>query len=143
MKPSLKKQSGFTLIEVVIVLAIAALIMVIVFLAVQGAQRSRRDTATKNDVNRVTALAESFASGNGGKYPTALNVTDFQNNWVRKDITNVAYVVQLSTGTGPVGTIYISPGGTCDSGAIKPGGNKGLAASTTLEAGKYCVTTGQ
>ena len=43
---------GFTLIEIVIVLAIAALIMVIVFLAVQGAQRSQRDTATKNNATK-------------------------------------------------------------------------------------------
>lgn len=69
MKLTPKKQSGFTLIEIVIVLAIAALIMVIVFLAVAGAQRSRRDTQRKNDVNRISSLLENSASANSGNYP--------------------------------------------------------------------------
>ena len=46
-----QKQEGFTIIEVVLVLAIAALIMVVVFLAVQGAQRNQRDQARKDAAN--------------------------------------------------------------------------------------------
>ena len=66
---------GFTLIEVVIVLAIAALIMVIVFLAVQGAQRSQRDTTVKSNAARTLAAAEQYASNNSGTYPA--NVAAF------------------------------------------------------------------
>ena len=68
-KKLLKKSQGFTLIEVVIVLAIAALIMLIVFLAVAGAQKSRRDTQRRNDLGRVGASLESFAANNNGCYP--------------------------------------------------------------------------
>ena len=50
-----RKAAGFTLIELVLVLAIAGLILVIVFLAVAGAQRSRRDTGRKDVVNRTVA----------------------------------------------------------------------------------------
>lgn len=64
-----KKEKGFTLIEIVLVLAIAGLIMVIVFLAVSGAQRSRRDTQRKNDLSRIASLIESYASNTGGCYP--------------------------------------------------------------------------
>ncbi|PLS80866.1 hypothetical protein CYG49_03830, partial [Candidatus Saccharibacteria bacterium] len=44
------KQSGFTIIEVVLVLAIAALIFLIVFLAVPALQRGQRDTQRRSDV---------------------------------------------------------------------------------------------
>jgi prepilin-type N-terminal cleavage/methylation domain-containing protein len=69
MKLTPKKQSGFTLIEIVIVLAIAALIMVIVFLAVAGAQRSQRDTAAKEAAARLLAATNQFASNNSGAFP--------------------------------------------------------------------------
>jgi prepilin-type N-terminal cleavage/methylation domain-containing protein len=71
MKKSPAKKSGFTLIEIVIVLAIAALIMVIVFVAVQGAQRSRRDTTARNSASQALAAMEQYASNNSGTYPTA------------------------------------------------------------------------
>jgi len=69
MSNLLKKEKGFTLIEIVLVLAIAGLLLVIVFLAVSGAQKSRRDTQRKNDLSTVAAQLEAFASNNNGKYP--------------------------------------------------------------------------
>ena len=69
MSSLLKKDKGFTLIEIVLVLAIAGLILVIVFLAVSGAQRARRDTQRKNDLAQVGAQVESYAGNHGGVYP--------------------------------------------------------------------------
>jgi prepilin-type N-terminal cleavage/methylation domain-containing protein len=63
-------QKGFTLIELVIVLAIGALIIAGVLIAVSGAQKSRRDTTRKNDQDRIAANLEQFASNHGGDYPT-------------------------------------------------------------------------
>ena len=42
-------QEGFTIIEVLIVLAIAGLIMVVVFLAVPNLQKSQRNNSRKTD----------------------------------------------------------------------------------------------
>lgn len=64
-----KRKEGFTLIEIVIVLAIAALIMVIVFVAVQGAQRSRRDTQRKKALDSIVGQLENYSANNNGKYP--------------------------------------------------------------------------
>ncbi len=69
MSNLLKKEKGFTLIEIVLVLAIAGLLLVIVFLAVSGAQKSRRDSQRKNDIGRVAASLESYASNTNGSYP--------------------------------------------------------------------------
>jgi prepilin-type N-terminal cleavage/methylation domain-containing protein len=64
-----KRAEGFTIIEVMIVLAIAGLIMVIVFIAVPQLQRSQRDNARQNITNRVKAEVESYAGNNQGLYP--------------------------------------------------------------------------
>ena len=66
---SLKKDKGFTIIEVVLVLAIAGLIFLIVFLALPQLQRSRRDTQRKNDTGRMLAALESRAGNTNGDYP--------------------------------------------------------------------------
>lgn len=62
-------EKGFTIIEVVLVLAIAGLIFLIVFLALPQLQRSRRDTQRRNDVGRVLAELENYAGNNDGDYP--------------------------------------------------------------------------
>ena len=68
MSNLLKKDKGFTLIEIVLVMAIAGLILVIVFLAVQGAQRARRDQQRKTDASRMLSAVEQCASNNQGDY---------------------------------------------------------------------------
>src|SRR6266576_2318177 len=64
------QKRGFTLIEIVIVMAIAGLIILLVFLAISGAQRSRRDTQRKADLGRLSAQLEQYASTHSDKYPT-------------------------------------------------------------------------
>jgi len=61
-----KKEEGFTLIEIVFVLAIAALIIVIVFLAVAGARNSAKDTASKDWAGRLAAACDKWASEQAG-----------------------------------------------------------------------------
>jgi prepilin-type N-terminal cleavage/methylation domain-containing protein len=68
-----KRAEGFTIIEVMIVLAIAGLIMVIVFIAVPQLQRNQRDNARQNVANRVKAELETYAGNNQGLYPFARN----------------------------------------------------------------------
>lgn len=63
----LKHQSkGFTLIELVIVLAIAALIIAAILLAVGGAQRSQRDSARKSLAGRLSSSVQNYASNHNG-----------------------------------------------------------------------------
>jgi prepilin-type N-terminal cleavage/methylation domain-containing protein len=64
------RSEGFTIIEVMIVLAIAALILLIVLLAVPALQRNSRNTAIKNDASAVVGGISEFASNNDGKSPT-------------------------------------------------------------------------
>ncbi|MBX4201727.1 prepilin-type N-terminal cleavage/methylation domain-containing protein [Candidatus Saccharibacteria bacterium] len=66
-----KRQSGFTIIEVLIVLAIAALILLIVFLAVPALQRNSRNNGIRNDSAVVLAAVNDYASNNQGSLPAA------------------------------------------------------------------------
>lgn len=66
-----KLKRGFTLVEIVIVLAIAALIMVVVFLAVQGAQRGQRNDTRRSVAGRVLAAAASYQGNNNGAFVAA------------------------------------------------------------------------
>ena len=58
------KEKGFTIIEVVLVLAIAALIFLMVFIALPALQSSQRDTARKNDVGIVAAAVNTWSGNN-------------------------------------------------------------------------------
>jgi prepilin-type N-terminal cleavage/methylation domain-containing protein len=61
-----KRTEGFTIIEVLIVLAIAGLIMLIVFLAVPALQRNQRNNARVSDVARIAAsVTDCMANRNG------------------------------------------------------------------------------
>lgn len=57
---------GFTIIEVLIVLAIAALILVIVLVAVPNLQRSQRNSARKSEASRILTAADTVVSNNNG-----------------------------------------------------------------------------
>jgi prepilin-type N-terminal cleavage/methylation domain-containing protein len=73
MYKQLKKEQGFTIIEVMIVLAIAGLILLIVFLAVPALQRNARNTSLKNDASAVAAAVTEYESNNSGAVPTTVN----------------------------------------------------------------------
>jgi prepilin-type N-terminal cleavage/methylation domain-containing protein len=64
-----KSKNGFTIIEIMIVLAIAGLIMLIVFLAVPALQRSARNTQRKNDSAAIATAIANFIDNNGGTVP--------------------------------------------------------------------------
>src|SRR3569833_2432866 len=49
-----KNQSGFTIIEVMIVLAVAATIMLIVFSAIPALQRNSRNTQRTSDATKIS-----------------------------------------------------------------------------------------
>lgn len=65
-----KQTEGFTIIEVLIVLAIAGLILLIVFLAVPALQRNSRNNGRRNDITRIAAAVNDHVANNNGNLPT-------------------------------------------------------------------------
>ncbi|HET8991433.1 MAG TPA: prepilin-type N-terminal cleavage/methylation domain-containing protein [Candidatus Saccharimonadales bacterium] len=66
---------GFTIIEVMIVLAIAALILLIVLLAVPALQRSASNTSRKNDASAIAAAISNYINNNSGNLPGGINTS--------------------------------------------------------------------
>jgi prepilin-type N-terminal cleavage/methylation domain-containing protein len=67
-KPSFK--DGFTIIEVVLVLAIAGLIFLMVFIALPALQRSQRDTQRRDDVSRAMTALTQYMANNRNRVPS-------------------------------------------------------------------------
>ena len=67
LKALSRNEKGFTIIEVMIVLAIAGLIVLVVFLAVPALQRNSRNTQRKNDVQAVLGAIQEWISNNGSR----------------------------------------------------------------------------
>lgn len=71
----IQKKEGFTIIEVVLVLAIAGLIFLMVFIALPALQRSQRDTQRRDDLARVATALTQFQTNNNGSLPANGNIT--------------------------------------------------------------------
>lgn len=72
-----RKEKGFTIIEVVLVLAIAGLIFLMVFIALPALQRSQRDSARKAEVGTVASAITSYQGNNRGGSPTAASIGQY------------------------------------------------------------------
>ena len=81
-----KAGSGFTIIEVILVLAIAGLIFLMVFIALPALQRSQRNTQRRNDVALVLSQINDYQTSNGGLIPTkAAAFGTFLTNYLGAD----------------------------------------------------------
>jgi prepilin-type N-terminal cleavage/methylation domain-containing protein len=101
---SKRKDWGFTLIEIVLVLAIAGLLLVVVFLAVSGAQRARRDFTRKHDAAALVGAVQQYASNHQLDQPKTQAETDvlvaayFQR---RDPSTGAVYAVDFHDNDSP------------------------------------------
>jgi len=122
-KQQKNNKKGFTIIEVVLVLAIAGLIFLMVFIALPALQRGQRDTQRKNDLSRMQTAVNNFQSNNRGKLPD--NWSLFANQYLK---------ASGDTFTDPTGTDYI----------FSPAVNVKQSISATFDGTqpKIYVTTG-
>lgn len=154
-----RKEKGFTIIEVVLVLAIAGLIFLMVFIALPALQRSQRDTQRKSDISRLQTALASYQSNNRGALPSASAASTDPTSWpsfvtryIRTagdtftDPTGEDYKVSTSatlpTEFDPANPVIVATiGGTCKGESVV--GNQGsrkVAFQMKLEGnGTTCV----
>lgn len=143
---------GFTIIEVVLVLAIAGLIFLMVFLALPALQRGQRDTQRRSDLARVQKAVQDSQTNNRNKLP------DFNSTFTSKYLTvdGDTFIDPAGAGTSddtaeayifkPIdavpddfaaaqNNIYVSKGKTCDGESIKAAGSNKVALRMKLEGG--------
>ncbi len=123
-----KRQGGFTIIEVLIVLAIAGLIMLIVFLAVPALQRNARNTQRRNDVSGLLGGMSEYVNNNNGNLPataanlgagTSATIGGAGSNTVPVsmsyyDASNVSIVSGATTNNTTTDQVVIVEGATCN-----------------------------
>ncbi len=130
------KQKGFTIIEVVLVLAIAALIFLMVFIALPALQSSQRDTARKNDVSIVAAAVNSWSGNNRGTTLSSMTGADVQAyaTNLSDNTTKTSITVQTTQAdvTPTDAAIKIAVGSKC--GAVTPA-NGAVASKVALTKG--------
>ena len=85
-------KKGFTIIEVVLVLAIAGLIFLMVFIALPALQRSQRNTQRENDISRFMTEMNNYRTNNGNQTPFLAFDTDndpnLENNATHREVAN-------------------------------------------------------
>jgi prepilin-type N-terminal cleavage/methylation domain-containing protein len=69
------RQSGFTIIEILIVLAVGGLILLVILLAVPALQRNARNTQRRHDVAQTLALIQEYTLLNKNNIPDSCNNT--------------------------------------------------------------------
>lgn len=143
MKTKLKNSKGFTIIEVLIVLAVAGLILLIVFLAVPALQRNSKNNTANVEAARILAASNEYISNNNGAVPTSANNTEI------KDLANsestVSIAATTATGATPAtdqdvtanaaaGATFLYTGAKCGllTGGTAYSVNKGTARQVAL-----------
>lgn len=155
-----KDAKGFTIIEVVLVLAIAGLIFLMVFIALPALQRSQADTQRRSDASRFLSAISSYQTNNRGTVPaaTAAGYTSFVSTYLASDNDSFAdpsgngqditvgsttkTVYKFVTGTpSELGDLYYKNDSTCNTdGTVKSGvGNRKVAVVVKLANGLYCA----
>ena len=148
-----RKVKGFTIIEVVLVLAIAGLIFLMVFIALPALQRSQRDTQRKNDLSRAVTALTSYTSNNRGALPTNtvagwntfttaylevggdtfIDPTGADYIWVTPAVPATVAAAVYSSATP---NIYVTVGAVCNGEVLTTNqGNRKVAFQMKLEGG--------
>jgi prepilin-type N-terminal cleavage/methylation domain-containing protein len=123
---SLTKKSvkGFTIIEVLIVLAIAGLIMAIVFLAVPALRRNSNNNSRRSDAAHLAGIVNEYASNHSGQLPAVGNPSAQLTGAVGSEkwaIMNApTRVVSGNDTVGDVDDMIVNTSTTCDPTAANP-----------------------
>lgn len=151
-KPTL---SGFTIIEVVLVLAIAGLIFLMVFIALPAMQRNQRDTQRRDDYAALSSAVTNYMTNHNGSLPAdgaapavlKLNDKTGQGQY-GQDPDGRGYDVRIATGAGTQAPelpgVVVVKNVKCDQngGLTRANGARNFAIYGKLESGDtYCQSS--
>ncbi len=124
-----KKRSGFTLVELLVVVVIIGILAAIALPNFIGAQKKAKAAAVKGNCRTVQIAAESYATDSGGAY--AADATGSLRNYLpggSNTMTGTAGTMAVNPVTGAVGAI--AKGTLVTSAAITAQRAKAVGAGT-------------
>ena len=133
-----KTKKGFTIIEVVLVLAIAGLIFLMVFIALPALQRSQRNTRRRSDMARILSSFTEYQS-NTGHMPGSGDLNTFVQKYVGAAKQN-ANGTRTDSNTACDGDQFCDPDGSMYKllyAGLLSSGNTGGASSAPHEIMYY------
>ncbi len=80
MAKKTRYQGGFTLIEMLVVVAVIGLLSSVILTALGPAKDKAKDSRIIQEVNQVRSLAETFYTGNYDVVPSLPSITDIQDD---------------------------------------------------------------
>lgn len=149
MNTQTKHLKGFTIIEVVLVLAIAALIFLMVFIALPALQANQRDTERKQDASIVASAITKYVSGerealpyvNGGTAQTDLRgyVEDLSTQFPNQ--ANSVFLRSNRSSAPNANQIFAFGRSKCDGPDVVAGSVREAAVLILLDNGEqtYCI----
>ena len=143
---SVKREEGFTIIEVLIVLAIGALIILAVLLAVPALQQNQKNSQRKSEAARVATGVTNYVADGGST--AAANFSTANTDVKGRSLTDKDILKTVSfqaanttlTATGTTVNVYI--GTACSGTASGTAANGSYAVVYALDnGGTACITT--
>lgn len=120
-----RKQTGFTIVELLIVIVVIGILAALVVTTFSGIQKKARDSERQTDINAVHSQVEAYYAQNG-KYPTLTNLNDatFISGQLKGLDASATHdpknpTTAMASGTGTAGTYVYSYDATpagCDNG---------------------------
>jgi prepilin-type N-terminal cleavage/methylation domain-containing protein len=152
----MQNKKGFTLLELIVAMAIIAVLMGLSLFGIQSVQRSQRDTERRAALSNINLEIAAFY-GDNGAYPSSIAFANVSGTESRATIAGTTKVISLK-GAAKLGTnpakrsdttgsyyCYVNRGATYQLGVYLEGseswGEKGTAQQLGNDAGT-CGTTG-
>ena len=151
-------KDGFTIIEVMLVLAIAGLIFLMIFIAWPALSRTQRDSQRRDDISVLLKKVKDYQTNNRGALPTGEGegvygdekVTDtswsgFYRDYLGSDFidpggTPYKLMVVKCDGTGTVGSPCEEGRGLSDNAKFDGGGEIRIVLQATCDGESVVVT---
>ena len=127
-----RKQSGFTIVELLIVIVVIGILAALVVTTFSGIQKKARDSERQTDIKAVHGQVEAYYAQNG-KYPTLANLND--SVWVTANLKGLDSSA-LHDPKGTATPVAAAAAASVYSYAVTPAG----CDNTTTDCTTYTLT---
>ena len=131
-----RKESGFTIVELLIVIVVIGILAALVVTTFSGIQRKARDSERQTDINAVHSQIEAYFAQNG-RYPTNANLD--ADAWVTTNLPGLD-VDALADPNGADNDVAAAAAANVYSYVELPAGCDNDPATATADCTSYTLT---